>query len=55
MNEVRYFHTGDAALATALADALRALWPSKVVKVQDLSASRFGSAGTGLLEVWVSE
>ena len=55
MNEVRYFHAGDAALAASLAEALRVVWPGKTVNLQDLSATRYGKAETGLLEVWVSE
>lgn len=55
LNEVRYFNAGDAALAAALAEALRVAWPSKEVTLQDLSASKWGKAETGLLELWLSE
>lgn len=55
LNEVRYFNTEDAALAAALAETLQATQPATKIKVQDLSASNYGKAQPGLLEVWVSE
>jgi uncharacterized membrane protein HdeD (DUF308 family) len=55
LNEVRYFNPDDLALATALADTLKAEMPGKEIKLQDLSASRYGKAETGLLEIWISE
>jgi hypothetical protein len=55
LNEVRYFNPEDAALAAALAETLHAADPAKPIKVQDLSASSYGKAQPGLLEVWVSE
>jgi hypothetical protein len=55
LNEVRYFNPDDAALAAALAETLQAAHPLKPVTVQDLSASSYGKAQPGLLEVWVSE
>lgn len=55
LNEVRFFNPGDAALAATLANALQDAKPGTVIKVQDLSASSYGKAQPGLLEVWVSE
>ena len=55
LNEVRYFNPGDAALAQALAGTLQQVNPGKVIGVQDLSASSYGKAEPGLLEIWVSE
>lgn len=55
LNEVRYFNPADAALAAALVDVLQSAQPGKAVTVQDLSASGYGKAEPGLLEVWVSE
>lgn len=55
LNEVRYFNPDDAALAQALADTLRKVTPGKDIGLQDLSATSYGKAEPGLLEVWVSE
>ena len=55
LNEVRYFNPSDMPLAAALADALKAEMPGKDITLQDLSASRYGKAETGLLEIWISE
>jgi uncharacterized membrane protein HdeD (DUF308 family) len=55
LNEVRYFNPGDAALAQALAGTLQQVNPGKVIGVQDLSASSYGKAEPGLLEIWVSQ
>lgn len=55
LNEVRFFNPTDAGLAAALAETVRATNPGKTFKVQDLSASRYGKAEPGLLELWISE
>jgi hypothetical protein len=54
LNEVRFFNPDDAALAAALAKAVQAHSPGKRFKVQDLSASSYGKARPGLLELWIS-
>jgi hypothetical protein len=55
LNEVRYFNPEDAALAAALVETLRTANPRTPISVQDLSASSYGKAQPGLLEVWISE
>jgi hypothetical protein len=55
LNEVRYFNPADMALAAALKDALQAEMPGKDIKLQDLSATRYGTAETSLMEIWISE
>lgn len=55
LNEVRYFNPSDAALASALAEVVQANTPGKSFSVQDLSATRYGKAEPGLLELWISE
>jgi hypothetical protein len=55
LNEVRYFNPKDASLAAALAKTLQEAQPLKTVEIKDLSASSYGKAQPGLLEIWVSE
>lgn len=55
LNEVRYFNPSDAGLAAALAATLQEVNPGKVIGVQDLSATSYGKAAPGLLEIWVSQ
>ena len=55
LNEVRYFNPQDAALAAALAGALRTAFPGKEIAVRDLTATKFGSDAPGHLEIWASE
>lgn len=55
LNEVRYFHAGDAALAAALAEAISTARPGTGIAVKDLSASRYGKVAPGQLEVWISQ
>lgn len=54
LNEVRYFNPDDAALAQSLAETLQRVNPGMAMGVQDLSASTYGKAQPGLLEIWVS-
>jgi hypothetical protein len=54
LNEVRYFHPDDAAIAAALADATGAALAGATVIVEDLSASKYAMAAPGHLEIWVS-
>jgi hypothetical protein len=55
LNEVRYFHTGDAERAVALAARAGEWAGGRVFAVVDLSASKYGQAERGLLEIWISE
>jgi hypothetical protein len=55
MNEVRYFNAADAERAAALVAATTAWAPDKRFQVIDLSASAYGQAAPGLLEIWISE
>lgn len=56
LNEVRYFHADDRALAEALALSVSAaLLGQPLIAVKDLSGTQFGQGEPGLLEVWVSE
>jgi hypothetical protein len=54
LNEVRYFHPGDAALAAALAQDIWTVRPGRTISVQDLSATAYGQSTPGHLELWVS-
>jgi hypothetical protein len=55
LNEVRYFHADDRAVAEALALAASAgLKGQPAIAVKDLSATQFRKAEPGLLEVWIS-
>lgn len=55
LNEVRYFNPGDADRAAALAAKAGEWAGGRVFAVVDLSASRYGKAERGLLEIWISE
>lgn len=55
LNEVRYFNPADAERAKALAEAVAAAAPGTEATVVDLSASKYGQAQPGLLEVWISK
>lgn len=55
LNEVRFFHPGDADRAAKLAEAAGVFAEGGRLEVVDLSASGYGQAEPGLLEVWISE
>jgi hypothetical protein len=50
-----YFNAADADRATELAAAAAARAQGRTLAVVDLSASAYGRAQPGLLEVWISE
>ncbi|MEI4472685.1 hypothetical protein [Frigidibacter sp. MR17.24] len=55
LNEVRFFHPADEVAAVALAEqAVTALPGAARLAVRDLSATRFGRATPGQLELWIS-